>query len=284
VPERQTLEHLLKTLTPRSLGNDRFEADNTHPDGERLYGGQVLAQSLRAAVATVEVDRRVHSQHAYFLRPGDPRVPVTLEVERARDGASFSSRRVVAMQHGKPILVSSLSFHLDQPGDDFQPSPPEVPAPAELVSEREREMASGSFDADFQIITGLDLDVRVVEPVDWNDPVSREGRMQAWMKASAAVADGPGVHESLLAYMSDAMLVDVTLLPAGRSFRSDMQIASLDHALWFHAQCRADEWLLNEVVAERTGGSRGLGRGRFFTGDGRLVATCMQESLQRLGG
>lgn len=282
MPDRQTLDHLLHSLEPRPQGQGSFIAENTHPQAPRLYGGQVLAQALRAAVATVEEGRQVHSQHAYFLRPGDSRYPVELTVENARDGSSFSSRRVVASQNGKTILVSSLSFHIAEDGDEYQPQLPEVPGPEELIPERERELANGSINPEFMITTGTDLDVRMVRPVDWLNPQPREPLLQAWMKTTAGVNAGPGVHESLLAYMSDTFLIDVALVTHGRHFLEDMRCASLDHALWFHAPCRADEWLLFECEGQRIGGARGLSRGRFFRQDGTLVASCMQESLLRV--
>lgn len=282
MPERQSLDHLLQSLTPRPQGPGSFIAENTHAEAPRLYGGQVLAQALRAAAETVDDGRQVHSQHAYFLRPGDSRYPVELAVENARDGSSFSSRRVVASQNGNTILVSSLSFHTAEEGDDYQPPLPEVPGPEGLVSERERELANGSINLEFMITTGTDLDVRMVHPVDWLDPQPRQPLLQAWMKTTAAVDDSPGVHESLLAYMSDTFLIDVALVTHGRHFIKGMRCASLDHALWFHAPCRADEWLLFECDGQRIGGARGLSRGRFFRQDGALVASCMQESLLRL--
>jgi acyl-CoA thioesterase-2 len=281
VPDRQTLEHLLETLSPEDIGDGAFIGQNTHPDGYRVYGGQVLAQVLRAAAATVEPERVVHSQHAYFLRPGDPREPIRLEVENARDGGSFSSRRVVALQHGKPVLVSSMSFQIPERGDDYDPEMPHVPGPETLESEREREIAEGSFNPDFMIVTGLDLDVRVVKPVDWSNPEPREPVLHAWMKTTGPVGAGAGVHESLLAYMSDAFLIDVALITHGRHFNNGMQCASLDHALWFHTPCRADEWLLFVTEGQRIGGGRALSRGQFFNEHGTLVATCMQESLIR---
>lgn len=284
MPERQTLEHLLQTLNPEALGEGSFIGQNTHPGGSRVYGGQVLAQVLRAAAATVDADRRVHSQHAYFLRPGNPQQPIGLEVETARDGGSFSSRRVVALQQGKPILVSSMSFQVPEDGDNYEPTMPQVPRPEELVSERERELSGGSLNPDFMVVTGLDLDVRAVEPIDWSDPTPREPVLQAWMKTTGPVGDAAGLQESLLAYMSDAYLIDVALITHGRDFHQGMQCASLDHALWFHAPFRADQWLLHVVEGQRIGGGRGLSRGQFFTEDGVLVATCMQESLIRVLG
>jgi acyl-CoA thioesterase-2 len=281
VPDRQTLEHLLQTLSPEAVGDGSFIGQNTHPEGKRVFGGQVLAQVLRAGVETVPGDRVIHSQHAYFLRPGNPREPIVLEVENARDGGSFSSRRVVALQQGKPILVSSMSFQVPERGDEYEPEMPTVPGPQGLESERERELAEGNLNTDFQVVNGLDLDVRLVKPIDWSDPTPREPILHAWMKTTGPVGEGVGIHETLLAYMSDAFLIDVALITHGRNFRFGMQCASLDHALWFHAPFRADEWLLHITEGQRIGGGRGLSRGQFFSEDGTLVATCMQESLMR---
>jgi len=276
------LEQLLAVVTPRHEAGDRFTGVNMHPEGARVYGGQVLAQALWAAAATIEPDRLAHSQHAYFLRPGSVSQPIVFEVDRARDGMSFSSRRVVALQAGKPIFVSSLSFQQASQGDDYQAAMPDVPPPDSLTSERELGLVAGDIDESFMVITGEDLDVRVVDPVDWNNPVPREPRLQAWMKTAGPVPDGPALHQALLAYLSDAFLIDVCLVTHGRTFQdARLQIASLDHALWFHEEFRADEWLLHTVEAERIGGGRGLARGSFFTRDGRLVATTMQQSVIR---
>jgi len=276
------LDQLLDVLTPGSLGDDRFAAVNMHPQAFRVYGGQVLAQCVSAAVASVDPARILHSQHAYFLRPGDPAKDIELEVERARDGFSFSSRRVVALQGGKPILVSSLSFQAESSGDDYQPDMPGVPSPESLPSERQLSLDAGKLDESFMITTGEDLDIRVVEPVDWDNPVAREPVLQAWMKTTGPVPDTRGLHEALLTYMSDAFLIDVCLIAHGRHFAgTDFQVASLDHALWFHEAFRADDWLLHTVEAERIVGGRGLARGSFYTREGRLVATTMQQGVMR---
>lgn len=276
------LQQLIDVLSPVPDGPDRFIGANMHPEGFRVYGGQVLAQAVSAAVVTVDEDRILHSQHAYFLRPGDVRKPIVLEVERARDGGSFSSRRVVASQDGKPILVSSMSFQKASVGDDFQPVMPEVVPPDSLPNERQLSLESGSLDESFMITTGEDLDIRVVEPVDWNNLVPRAPILQAWMKTTAPVPDERRLHQALLTYMSDAYLVDVCLITHGRKYDdSNWQVASLDHGLWFHEPFRADEWLLHIVEAERTCGGRGLARGSFFAPDGRLVATSMQQSMIR---
>ena len=276
------LEQLLQVVTPEPTGGDGFIGRNMHPEAFRVYGGQVLAQCVSAAAATVETDRIVHSQHAYFLRPGRPSEPIRFEVDRARDGLSFSSRRVVALQNDKPILVSSLSFQQASEGDHFQPQAPDVPPPEALASERERGLAAGTINENFMITDGEDLDVRVVEPVDWENPVPREGKLQIWMKTSGPVPERPGLQQALLAYLSDAFLIDVCLITHGRHFAEPgMQVASLDHALWFHDSFRADEWLLHEVEAEAIGGGRGLARGRFYRRDGTLVASTVQQGLMR---
>ncbi|MDG2046472.1 MAG: acyl-CoA thioesterase II [Halioglobus sp.] len=276
------LNTLLDVLTPQSLGEHKFSAGNMHPAAFRVYGGQVLAQCVSAAVATVAPDRIVHSQHAYFLRPGDPTKPIIFEVEVARDGLSFSSRRVVALQGGKPILVSSLSFQMPSTGDDYQPDMPLVAPPDALPSERQLSLERDNLDENFMITNGEDLDIRLVEPVDWDNPVARKPVLQAWMKTVGPMPDQLGLHQAVLAYLSDAVLLDVCLIAHGRHFAHvGFQVASLDHALWFHEDFRADEWLLHTVKAERIGGGRGLASGSFYTREGRLVATTMQQGVMR---
>ncbi len=279
-------DQLLDVLTPRFTAENTFVAANMHPRAKRVYGGQVLAQCINAAVATVQPDRILHSLHAYFLRPGNPAKPIELEVERARDGFSFSSRRVVALQDGKPILVSSMSFQKASRGDDYQPSAPSVPQPEDLPSERELGLQAGSLHEDFMITTGTDLDFRVVEPIDWENPVPRDPELQICVKTTGTVpgerADSRGLHQALLAYISDAFLIDVCMIAHGHYFMDpNLQVASLDHALWFHEDFRADQWLLHTVEAKQIGGGRGLAQGNFFTREGKLVATTMQQGLIR---
>ena len=277
------LDQLLHVLTPQPVGQDRFRGDNMHPQApHRVYGGQVLAQAVSVAVATVPEDRAIHSQHAYFLRAGDPTLPIDFEVERVRDGFSFSSRRVVALQRGKPILVSFMSFAHASTGDDYQPDMPQVPPPEALPNERQLSLEAGNLDESFMIVTGEDLDIRVVEPVDWDKPVPREPALQVWMKTTGPIPEACGLHRALLAYMSDAFLIDVCLITHGRHFvNSNLKVVSLDHALWFHDDFRADGWLLHTVQAERIGEGRGLARGSFYTREGALVATTMQQGLMR---
>ncbi len=282
--ESQSLARLIQILSPRPLDEEQtFTADNIQTGGNRLYGGQVLGQVLAAAVATVPEDRLVHSQHAYFLRAGSTDLPVILEVEIARDGGSFSSRRVVAKQADKVILVSSLSFQKPEEGVEYYPTMPEVPAPEELISERQRDLAADEPNTDFVIVTGTDLDVRVEEPWDLRNPEPRTPPFYVWMKTTDVIGDTPGLHQALLAYMSDAYLIDACLLIHGSQYKSSAQISSLDHAMWFHAPMRADEWLLFEMRGERVGGARGLSTSRVYNRAGVLVASCAQEGLLRVG-
>lgn len=276
------LQQLLDVLTLEDTGNDGFLGRNMHPQGFRVYGGQVLAQALAAAQYTVDSERAVHSQHAYFLREGKTDRPIQYQVERARDGGSFSSRRVVASQDNRPILVCSLSFQLPDDSFDFQEPLPGVRGPEELLSERERALASGRLNEDFMITTGEDLDVRMVVPVDWRNPEPRSGTLFSWMKTTDALADDPALHRSLLTYFSDTMLLDAGLVEHGRSYWDrELQTASLDHAIWFHADFRADQWLLHSADLERNSGGRTLIRGRFYTREGKHVATVMQQGLMR---
>lgn len=277
------LQQLLDVLALESLGDDRFRGQNMHPKGFRIYGGQVLAQAISAAQQTVSGERQVHSQHAYFLRAGDCSKPVLFEVERARDGGSFSSRRVVALQDEKPILVSSMSFQLPDNSFDYQEDmPDDLTPPEELPSERERSIASGQLDEDFMITNGEDLDVRMVRAIDWENPQQAPGCLSNWMKTTAPVADDPALHRALLTYFSDTMLLDAGLIQHGRSYwDKDLQMASLDHALWFHTDCRADQWLLHTADLERNSGGRTLVRGRFYSRDGLHVATVIQQGLMR---
>lgn len=277
------LDQLLHVITPEAVGEDRFRGDNMYPQTlHRVYGGQVLAQAVSVAAATVDEARGIHSQHAYFLRPGNPAHAIDYAVERARDGFSFSSRRVVALQQGKPLLVSSLSFQAPSSGDDFQPEMPQVPPPESLSSERQLSQEAGRLDESFTITTGEDLDIRIVEPIDWDHLMPREPLLHVWMKTTGPIPDRRTLHQALLAYLSDSYLIDVCLITHGRNYWDrGMQVASLDHALWFHEGFRADEWLLCALEVERIGGGRGLARGRFYTRQGRLVATAMQECLMR---
>lgn len=278
----ESLQQLLTVLTPKKIDEGRFQGENMHPNMPRLYGGQVLAQSISAAVQTVHQERELHSQHVYFLRPGNPREPVTYEVEVSRDGFSFSARRVTALQGGKPIFVAAMSFQAPSSGEEFQTDMPSVPEPEALICEHKRAKLQGSLENAFAVITGPELDVRMVEPIDWNQSNVREPQLEIWMRTRHPFEGSHGINEALLAYMSDAFLIDVCLVTKGLDATSrHLQLASLDHALWFHAPFRADEWLLYVVQTERMSGGRGLASGRFYNREGVLVASCMQQALMR---
>ena len=255
-----------------------FRGVNPDEERQRIFGGQVAGQALVAAARTVDEDRAVHSLHAYFLRPGDPNVPVLYEVDRIRDGRSFTTRRVAAIQHGRAIFHMSASFHITEPGFDHLDKMPDVPEPDGLPTRQERFAAAGIEDT----YGPSALDVRYIT----NDPFNRREALpptqRVWFRANGDLPDGQVLHTCLLTYASDMTLLDTTLLPhgAGATDRSVM-MASLDHAMWFHGPFRADEWLLYDQHTPAASSARGLATGRVFTQHGRLVANVVQEGLIR---
>ncbi len=255
-----------------------FRGVNPDEERQRLFGGQVAGQALVAAARTVDDDRTVHSLHAYFLRPGDPNVPVLYEVDRIRDGRSFTTRRVAAIQHGRAIFHMSASFHVAEPGFSHLDEIPDVPEPDGLPTRQERFAAAGVEDT----YGPSALDLRYIT----NDPFNRREALpptqQVWFRANGDLPDGQVLHTCLLTYASDMTLLDTTLLPhgSGTTDRSVM-MASLDHAMWFHGPFRADEWLLYDQHTPAASGARGLATGRVFTQHGRLVANVVQEGLIR---
>ena len=255
-----------------------FRGVNPDEERQRIFGGQVAGQALVAAARTVDDDRAVHSLHAYFLRPGDPNVPVLYEVDRIRDGRSFTTRRVAAIQHGRAIFHMSASFHIAEPGFDHLDMMPDVPEPDGLPTRQERFATAGIEDT----YGPSALDVRYIT----NDPFNRREALpptqRVWFRANGDLPDGQVLHTCLLTYASDMTLLDTTLLPhgSGATDRSVM-MASLDHAMWFHGSFRADEWLLYDQHTPAASGARGLATGRVFTQHGRLVANVVQEGLIR---
>jgi acyl-CoA thioesterase-2 len=252
---------------------------------QRVFGGQVLGQALVAATRTVE-GVLPHSLHAYFLLAGDLTVPIVYDVDRIRDGKSFSTRRVVAIQHGRAIFSMSVSFHNDEPGLDHQMPMPEVPHPDQLLSIAETKQ---------NVLPELPELVRryyerprpiELRPVDFDRYRGKrpEGdRFSIWLRTTAALPDDPGIHRCALAYASDMNLLDAALVPHQRSvFDREIMGASLDHALWFHRPFRADHWLLYTLDSPNMHGARGFGRGLIFTADGVLVASAAQEGMLRL--
>ncbi len=279
------LDDLVQILHLEPIEVNLFRGRSPDERRQRVFGGQVAGQALVAASRTVdEPGRMVHSLHAYFLRPGDPSVPILYEVDRIRDGRSFTTRRVVAIQHGKAIFNLQASFHVHEPGDDSQrPMPEGVPDPDSLPSFRERmepyrHLLGELYDRPRPI------DLRYVGP----HPLERQGQshtgQQVWMKAVDTLPDDPTLHACVLTYASDMTLLDTTVLPFGLSYDSPgLQMASLDHAMWFHRPFRADDWLLYDQLSVSTGSARGLAAGNIFTRDGTLVVSVVQEGLVRLG-
>ena len=279
------VRELLDILDLEPLEVNLFRGRSPQAGWQRVYGGQVIGQALVAAVRTVDASRPPHSMHAYFLLPGDPKVPIIYEVDRIRDGKSFTTRRVVAIQHGRAIFSMSVSFHNDEPGLDFQVAMPDVPHPDALPSEAEIRQ---------KILPQLPEAVRryyererpiELRPVDFGRYAGKpqpDNRFNIWMRTTAKLPDDPSIHRCALAYASDMTILDTALLPHRRSiFDRDIMGASLDHALWFHRPFRADQWLLYSQDSPNSHGSRGFGRGLIFAADGTLVASAAQEGLLR---
>lgn len=275
---------LLLDLEPR--GGDRFIGRRTKNGIGRVFGGQAIAQALGAARRTVEDDRHTHSLHAYFLRGGSEDHEIDFRVKRDLDGRSFSNRRVVASQQGQPILNLVASFQKPQEGPPHQHAiMPDVPPPEDLVPDAviRREMAeqvTGPMRDIF--LRPRPFDFRSVEPRDWLAPTRRTPISHCWFKTIAPLPDDQPTHRAVLAYASDFQLLATSLTPHALSFhRGEVKAASLDHAIWFHGQFRADDWLLYVTDSPWTGLARGFNRGQIFSRDGRLVASVAQEGMIR---
>ena len=246
---------LLDLLDLEPIEVNIFRGRSPDEDRQRVFGGQVMGQALVAAQRTVDDDRQAHSLHSYFLRPGDPTVPILYEVDRIRDGRSFATRRVVAIQHGRAIFTMSVSFHIQESSQEYHLSMPQVDGPEDLV--------------------------------DWTDYLATIQReipedMAHWFRAAAPVPDDQALQQALLTYAVDMWLLDCSTMAHGYQFSDpDMQMASLDHSMWFLRPFRADEWLLLDAECITTAGARGMNRANIYTVDGRLVATANQEGLMR---
>jgi acyl-CoA thioesterase-2 len=279
---QEAVEGLITTLDLEAIEVNIFRGTSPDVTVQRVFGGQVAGQALVAASRTVERDDvAVHSLHAYFLRPGDPTVPILYEVDRIRDGRSFITRRVVAIQHGKAIFNLSSSFHKLEPGIEHQSPMPDVPAPETLPTFEERYAPYREALGDWYD-RPRPFDTRHVDytPEDRTRPVDPEQRM--WLRADARLPDDPILHACVLTYASDMTLLDTVLLPHGGTHREDkLMMASLDHAMWFHRPFRADDWLLYVQDTPSASGSRGLARGMIFRQSGELVVSVVQEGLVR---
>jgi acyl-CoA thioesterase-2 len=281
-----TVADLLDLLELEQLEEDLYRGRQPDTAMQRVFGGQVAGQALRAAWHTIGAGLAVHSLHSYFLRPGDTSVPIIYDVERIRDGRSFATRRVVARQHGKSIFYLTASFHIEEPGFDHQDAMPDVPDPEDCLS-------MGDL---FRRITGRDddtswerewaaLDVRYAadsRPGGALQNAQRPARTQIWVRAADKVPDEPVIDTCVLTYVSDLTLLGVSLVPHGVIIASrQIQPASLDHSMWFHRPFRSDEWMLYDQHSPSATGARGFALGTVFSRDGVLVASVAQEGLIR---
>jgi acyl-CoA thioesterase II len=278
------VQDLLTTLDLEPLEVNLFRGRSPQTTLQRVFGGQVIGQALVAATRTVD-GRPPHSLHAYFLLAGDPKVPIIYEVDRIRDGKSFTTRRVIAIQHGHAIFSMSVSFHGDEPGLDHQMPAPAVPKPDALPSEaepKERILPQLPDAVRRYYARERPIELRPVEFGRYLGRKPEDGRFNVWIRATGRLPDDPAIHRCVLAYASDMMLLDTALVPHGRSvFDQDIMGASLDHALWFHRPFRADEWLLYAQDSPNLHGARGFARGLIYAADGTLVASVAQEGLLR---
>ncbi len=279
------LDQLLTTLTLEPLEDNLFRGPRSSVGWQRVYGGQVLGQALLAAAATVDPQRSIHSLHGYFLLAGDPARDIIYEVERIRDGGSFTTRRVRGIQHGLSIFTMNASFHIQEDGYDHQSAMPAAPTPDSLPSAKDlvRQMIDflpqnmrAYWDREHPV------DVRIVDPSRYASRQPRIAEQAIWLKAAGRLPDVTSIHQAVLAYASDFTLLDTALIAHGKLlFDQDIQLASLDHAMWFHRPFRTDEWLLYAQDSPSASGARGYCRGAIYDTAGRLVASTVQEGLMR---
>jgi len=279
------LDDLVELLDLEPIEENIFRGLSPDENRQRVFGGQVAGQALVAAARTVAPDRLPHSLHAYFLRPGDPNRPILYSVDRIRDGSSFTTRRVVAIQHGRAIFNLQASFQVKEPGLEHQLSmPDDVPAPDQLPDFKQRMAPWRELLGDWYE-RPRPIDTRHVDP----SPMERRGERSAvqrvWLRADGVLPDDPVLHACVVTYASDMTLLDSTLLAHGISWHDNkVQVASLDHAMWFHRPFRADEWMLYDQHAQSTSNARGLAAGSIFSREGNLIVSVMQEGLIRLVG
>jgi acyl-CoA thioesterase-2 len=281
-----SIEDLLNLLDLEPIEQDIYRGLNRDIGSGRVFGGQVLAQALVAARRTVHGERNAHSLHGYFILPGDLQAPIVYFVDRLRDGKSFTTRRVTAIQHGNAVFNMAASFHKEEPGPDHQIALPEVPPPEEVAPELDllREMADRIPEPLRPVLTqDRPIDFRPVAPTDPFQPEPRPPVRHVWMRANGPLGDDPVQHQAVLAYASDYGLLGTALQPHGLSFRQPgVQVATLDHVIWFHRPFRVDQWLLYAMESPAAAGARGFVRGTIFTRDGALVASTAQEGLTRV--
>jgi acyl-CoA thioesterase-2 len=280
----QALDQLLAILDLETLEQNLFRGLSPQAGWQRVFGGQVIGQALVAAYRTIE-DRAAHSLHAYFLRAGDPKVPIIYEVDRIRDGGSFSTRRVVAIQHGQAIFSMAASFHKHEEGLSHQAKIPDVPQPEALPSEAElKEHLIGRMPEPLKAYWQRErpIEIRPVDLSRYTSPGKRTASQQVWIKANGELGDNLALNQCVLAYASDFTLLDTALIAHGRFvFDPTLMLASLDHAIWFHRNFRIDDWLLYSQDSPSSAGGRAFCRGTLYTRSGELVASTAQEGLVR---
>jgi acyl-CoA thioesterase-2 len=273
----RVLDDLVSLLSLEQIEENLFRGRSQDLGFRQLFGGQVLGQCISAASQTVEEARHVHSMHGYFLRPGDASLPVVYQVERTRDGGSFSTRRVVAVQKGKPIFFCSASFQYHEDGFHHQSEMPDVPGPEGLKSETDLARMVAPM------IPDKPIEIRPVTLINPFAPQPCEPVKHVWFRAAGELPDDPQLHKYLLAYASDFNLLTTSMQPHGVSvFQKFMQVASLDHSLWFHRNLRMDDWLLYAMDSPWAGNARGFSRASIYNRQGELVASVAQEGLTRV--
>ena len=279
------LAKLLEALTLERLEDNLFRGMRGSEGWQRVYGGQVLGQALSASAQTVEAGRAMHSMHGYFLLAGDPNAEIVYDVERIRDGGSFTTRRVKAIQHGRAIFAMSASFHKAEDSYDHQSTMPAVPPPEDLPSVKQLvQQMMTKLPENMQAYWNREhpIDVRIVDASRYASRDPRPAQQAVWLKANGPLPDDEHMHRAVLAYASDFTLLDTALVAHGKLlFDRDVQLASLDHAMWFHRPFRADDWLLYAQDSPTAFGARGYCRGAIYDRQGRLVASAVQEGLMR---
>jgi acyl-CoA thioesterase-2 len=282
-PGQAAVDELIEVLGLEQIEENIYRGGHAATDLPRTFGGQTAAQALVAASRTVDPGRHLHSLHSYFLRAGDPQLPTVFVVERLRDGGSFSTRRVHGIQHGRPIYSFAASFQAPEPGYDHQDEMPDVPPPQSLPSTAELLARTPTVPVSSALAATIDLRAIDPHPFEQRDVGPRAtARHRVWIRAAGRLPDDRVLHQAMVAYMSDVSLLHPVLVRHGVSFFLDPVMgASLDHALWFHRELRADEWLLYDAQSPSASGARGLALARLFSADGRLVATVAQEGLVR---
>lgn len=281
----QTIEELLNLLKLEQIEENIFRGQNYLAPWGRVFGGQVLAQALHAAQQTVPEDRKLHSLHAYFILAGDIKQPIVYDVERIRDGGSFTTRRIVAIQKGRPIFNMSASFHKQSEAFSHQFAMPQVPPPDNLKNDKELfEEVKDKLPTMVKMLQdGRPIEFRPVEPTDLVNPQKAEPYRHVWFKAKGKLPDELSAHQQVLTYTSDYSLLGTATLPHRGQFKAgDLYMASLDHAMWFHRDFRIDEWLLYALDSPSASNSRGFARGNIFNHKGELVASTVQEGLMAL--